>query len=256
MTPRKRPSIQSFKIRNSTNEDIAAIKIWLSAESISDQTHSFIDQWDIIEKRHRSGSLLVCLDPSHQHPIAFQVNASVDPQILVVRKEWRRKGVGESLVEHYIKEVLPKKEPIPVVQCCPLSSVPFWKKMGFRVWTTKNYSTYGRLLIEPKRKLPKNRPTIWVRIKASSLSTSEDRYETIVRRKAAIMAGGSLALEQRVALFDPRHPFYETPFLEVFAGRKLVFRGKANSPQATQLGFERCENGFFIDKLHPQKITQ
>jgi GNAT superfamily N-acetyltransferase len=256
MTVRNRPSSQSFSIRNSTDEDLAAIKVWLSKESMSDETHSFIGNWEIIEKYHRSGSLLVCLEPIQKQPIAFQANATVNPEILVVQKEWRRLGIGESLVNHYIKKVLPKKQPILIVRCCPLTSMPFWKKMGFKVWTAQNGFTYGRLLIEPLRSLPKTRPTIRVRIKASPQYSSYGDYETIVRRKAAILESGSIRLEKRVALFDPRHPNYETPFLEIFAGMKMIFKGKATSSQAIQLGVERCENGFFIDKLHPKKVNQ
>jgi len=250
MTARKRRSSQSFEIRSSTAEDLPAIKNWLSAESVSDPFNSLFGNWGEIENHHQSGSLVVCLEPKQKQPIAFLAIASINPEILEVHKEWRKTGIGKLLVTHCIKEALQKNQPILVIQCCPLSSIPFWKKMGFKVWTAANHLTYGRLLIEPKHRLPKAHPTVRVRF---VVRYTNDWHQTIMRRKAALLVSGIIKLEKRVALSDPRSPYFETPFLEIFAGRTMIFKGKATSPQAIQLGVERCENGFFIDKLHPKK---
>ena len=81
--------------------------------------------------------MIVYVDGKTGSPVAFQMGCLLHPGILEVKHDMRGRGIGRKLVEYCIERARERNECILKIQCKPPTSIPFWKKMGFRLLDPK-----------------------------------------------------------------------------------------------------------------------
>jgi GNAT superfamily N-acetyltransferase len=130
VTPRRRRST----IRRSTDADIKAIYNWLVTQDAQELSGTFLCNWNLTEKCHHERELLVYIDGETSEPVAYQWGGLLQPGILEVRYDMRRKGIGKKLVERRIAQAYKLDQCLLLIQCKPSTSIPFWKSMGFTLF--------------------------------------------------------------------------------------------------------------------------
>lgn len=136
-----------------TQFDLEEIEKWLIAEN-KKFNEGFYCNWAIIEKAFKD-TKLVTID-FKERPIGFLVWSKgeiyVEIDILEIRPEYRKKGIGEDFFDK-ISDYFKQKGFLAIkLFCSPIESEKFWQKMGFIKFPKRGYSesdlTYFKLLIE------------------------------------------------------------------------------------------------------------
>ena len=148
----------SLKFRISTDDDMKKIHQWLEVEYEKNNQTGFLCNWELTQKTHNNGNVLVCVDKSSSNdPIAYMW---LDFGIVNVKEEFAKQGVGRSLVEYALKH-LSKLGVICVnIQCRPSTSIPFWKLMGFTFYD----KILAYKIIDKTLKLPDGGSSVHVEI--------------------------------------------------------------------------------------------
>lgn len=117
-----------MQVQQALPEHLPPIRRWLQ-ESGS----GFINNWNLISVAQSKGDLHVVV--AAREPIAFCLATSETIDILEVRKEFRRKGVGRRLVSQVVEAACVNGALGIYGFCKPMESLHFWKKNGFEhVW--------------------------------------------------------------------------------------------------------------------------
>lgn len=239
------------RIRWSRREDLPKIRAWLETDD-RQGVENFLCNWEIIEDAHRDRSLLVYVDDKTGDPVAFQVGQLIGPGILEVRNDFRRRGIGQKLVEHCVKLAGKRDCCCLYIQCNPASSIPFWKKMGFTLMP--NDETRHAYRVLPKHhELPVGRP---VEVKIQFYCEERRWDKNVPAYASAILEGVQTAenvvcLPERVCAFRKLCPEPSDALVEIATNGKTLYFDKAKYSEASNLGVRRCANAFYVDKIFP-----
>lgn len=123
-----------FHVSKPTDNQVDKILEWLREESANGAEDGFWNNNKVIAQSHETGSLLVAIEKSSSLPVGFlcfdQINAIIN--ILNVKLDYRKQGVGRLLADHIIRESIDSGFPGLLIDRNPSSSIPFWNNLGFR----------------------------------------------------------------------------------------------------------------------------
>ncbi|CCK81211.1 GNAT family N-acetyltransferase [Desulfobacula toluolica] len=242
-----------LEIRWSTDEDMPRIHEWLQEEKSQGVHGNFLCNWNLTKQCHQEGNLLVLLDKMEGIPIGYQWGQLLQSGILQIRNSWRGKGLGRLVVEHCIDLALEQDEMVLQIECKPLSSIPFWKSMGFTVVEGeygRNAQGY-RVLTKPLQ-LPSEGVNTTVRI---SIFPEDRKWSDDVSPidsfspRSMQSTDGQVHLAERVAFSFHLHEGSRDPVIEILINGKVLYRDKAKYQEAQDRGVRLCLNGFFIDQV-------
>jgi len=242
-------------IRHSTNRDIREIKKWLFCDAQSTEG-TFRCNWNLIEKSHKNGDLIVYVESKSDTAVAYQFGSLCCPGILEVRRDMRRKGIGRKLVEYRIAEAYASDECLLHIQCTPATSIPFWQRIGFTLIKSKSGEQFAYRILEKKHIVPANGKTVNVKIRFFPEDKKWDRKiraYSVAKPPAVRTSDGVIHLNERVSLFNLLHPDCRDVVVEIKVAGQCWYCNKAKYPEAEQIGVKSCLNGFFIDQLFPEE---
>lgn len=244
------------RIRQSDNADIVAILGWLRAEYEQAGTgRGFWCNRSIIASAHEEGRLVVADDGDTERAIAFQVGGLLHPGILVVRPDKRGMGFGRRLVEYCIARAVEEDECVLHIDCKPVSSVPFWKHMGFRLFSDafcefcpSDVTNHAFRILERRhnvRSSPEGSVEIGIHFRTECGFTLNH-----------LQVGGMKRDDRRVALpcratsYCPARVFCGDTFVDVQSNGRPLYSGKAKYEEAKAIGVQN-HNGevYFIDEV-------
>jgi GNAT superfamily N-acetyltransferase len=226
-----------------------AIHAWLKDHALRKVHGTFLCNWNLTEKVHRRGELLVYIDPESAQPVAYQWGGLVSPGILEVREDMRGQGIGKVLVEHRMALAAIAGEDILYIQCKPSSSIPFWQRMGFQLLADRSHGDYAyrfmpRTLQLPDDGLPAQVVVEWLPERA--------RYEpetkpVLVQRMQGKRVGNEVFLAERALFLDKIDG--EDSVARISVDGEVWYFNKVKYPLAEIAGVRRGANGFYVDSL-------
>jgi len=240
------------EIRTSTDADFKAIADWLREERSQGIHGNFYCNLNSVENSHARGDLLVYVDGPTGSPVAFQLGGLIYPGILEVRHDMRGHGIGRKLVEHCVERARARNECILKIECTPPTSIPFWKKMGFKLLDPKSDRNLAYRIVEKRHELPTGGIPANVVIRFFQLAQLNQKGARPCKlsRPAAIRTpDGMVHLDHQVQFCTELHPNIVDAVVRIDVdGQTLCFE-KAKYPLAKCLGVQRCPHGFFIDHI-------
>lgn len=244
--------LRSPHARRSTDEDIEVIHRWLARQEADGVHGTFLCNWTITLERHKDGELLVYIDPATGEAIAYQWGNLVRSGILEVRSDRRRQGIGEAMVRHRLAEAFDHNEDLLVIQCKPISSIPFWRRMGFETVQGERGNTYGYRVLRRQLNLPAEGRPVAVSIEWFPESRKWDRgtVATGTFTPAAVQTlDGDVHLAERVHSFDglPGQPRTGDVVVRIIVAGEERYFDKAKYDEAGWVGVQRCRNGYYLD---------
>lgn len=240
------------EIRTSTDADFKAIADWLRDEDRQGIPGSFYCNLEIIESSHRDGKLLVYVDVTTGLPVAFQLGGLIYPGILEVKHDMRGRGIGTKLVEYCIERARARNECILKIECTPSTSIPFWNKMGFKLLDPKSDRDLAYRIVEKRHELPTGGVPANVVIRFFQLAQLNQKGARPCKlsRPAAIRTpDGMVHFDHQVQFCTELYPSIVDAVVRIDVDRETLYFEKAKYPLARRLGVQRCENGFFIDRI-------
>ena len=240
------------EIRTSTDRDFKAIADWLRDEDRQGVADSFYCNLDAIESSHQKGRLLVYLDGSTGLPVAFQLGGLIHPGILEVRHDMRGRGIGRKLVEHCVERARASNECILKIQCKPETSIPFWKKMGFKLLDPKAERRLAYRIVEKRHELPTGGVPADVVIRffqQGQMNQKGARPCKLSRPVAVRTDDGLVHLDHQVQFCTELYPNIVDAVVRIDVDGETLCFEKAKYPLAKRLGVQRCPHGFFIDRI-------
>jgi GNAT superfamily N-acetyltransferase len=142
-----------LNIRLATKPDFEEIESWLKKEYKSGQG-GFYSNINLIKDGQKEGTLTVAVCESNNLPIAFYLGSKCMAEILEVKHDYRKKGIGKLLMKYILERA--KKEGCIGVSgfCSPKESLPFWLSIGFERVTNPNESYQVAYPLRRRHKLP------------------------------------------------------------------------------------------------------
>jgi len=240
------------QIRKSTDRDLRLIHAWLADQDAKNIPGTFFCNWEIIKKCHKEKRLTVYLHGPKEEPVAYRAGGLLGAGILEVRHDWRRKGIGRKLINYLIDLERKKDECVLMIQCKPSSSIPFWKRMGFKLFQYGDRKNHAYQILKKKRQLPQNGKPIEITIRffpedkkwGKNLSALK-----VASPKAVKMPNGFIELSERVIFFPAIYGEIRDAVIEIKIAGKILFCDKAKNPAARNLGVQWCTNGFYVDRI-------
>lgn len=239
-----------MRIRRSTDADLSEILRWLSDEDARGVDGCFHRNRNVVSGAHQGGKLYVAVEPSENKAVAFILGGLYGPEILAVREEWRRHGVGRQLAEFWLEEAKRRDLCALEIQCEPRTSIHFWQAMGFELYA----DNYAFKVIEKTFDLPGDAQEVAVTIRFfPERARWEQDVEPLmeVSPRAVRLHGGKIALAERVTFFNRgrRGASCGDPVVAIEVEGALVYRDKAKYDEAEALGVKGDSFAFSIDSL-------
>ena len=216
---------------------------------------NFLCNWNMLERAHQDGDLLVYIDGQSGQPVAFQLNKLIHPGILQVRKAYRRKGIGRKMVERCFSLNGKRNECCLYIQCEPSSSIPFWESMGFAlINNTRDGHNYAYRIIEKNLSLPEKGmdSRVVIRFFPESRKWKPNKIPFAIHEpKARLGQDNIIYLEKRVAFHTETQTdtFERDIVIGIEVEGKQRYLDKAKYPEAQAIGVRHCTNGFYIDQI-------
>lgn len=235
-------------IRRAIDDDMRNILEWLREEQRQGRQENFLCNWSIIEAEHRKKAVLVCVDHKSDSPVGFFAGSLATDAIIEVKYDLRGSGIGRALVERAVKRSKDCDERLLLVECAPITSVPFWKRMGFTLFGEE----HAYRVLPLKHELPSGAPRVDVTIR---FYPEEKKWHPDVQPLhsyapvAVRIRAEEVQLAERVFFFAELHPEARDVVAEVIVGSTKVYSDKVKYPEGEQIGFKRCRNGYQIDKI-------
>lgn len=253
------PALIQDTIRQSTRRDLEIVTAWLREQERQGISDTFCCNLEVIEIGHSKGRLVVYVDGRTDSPVAFQLGGLIYPGILEVRHDMRGRGIGRKLVEHCIQRARERNECILNIECTPSTSVPFWKKMGFRLLDPKAARPLAYRIVDKRHQLPVNGVPAKVTIRffrLEQMHTKGAKPCKLSRPGAVRTPDGMIHLDQQVLFYPALYPNIIDAVVRIEVdGNTLCFE-KAKYPLARRLGVQQCAHGFFIDRIDPSAVPQ
>ena len=243
--------MSNISIRKSTDQDLTEIHSWLVQQTKDNIHGTFLCNWNLTQKCHEEGRLIVAIDSSNNEVIAYQWGGLKFPGILEVRNDKRGLGIGRKIVEYCIEQASNEGVNALHIQCTPESSRPFWEHMGFIVYDEDDRHAY-KMIDHFQCSCPQSANTISVRIRFfPEFSIWKEDTPHISEYNPTVWKSdhGVLQLEKRISVFTELNDWAGDPVVEVCIGDKQIYIGKAKHNGAEDLGFI-CEYGsIYIDQM-------
>jgi len=239
-------------IRRSSRDDVQAVHAWLVDEEERGVHGNFLCNWQVVESAHRDDKLLVYVDGVSSLPVGFQLGGLIQPGILQVRNEYRRRGIGRKLVERCITLAYKRDHCLLYIECKPSSSIPFWERMGFNLLENNAGGNYAYRILHKQHALPEVGSDIKVVIRfyANGRQWDETTPPYITATPAAkLTPNGTVYLAERVLFHEGVYPTARDMVVEIEVAGERLFLDKAKYERAQQLGVIQCRNGFYIDRI-------
>jgi len=236
------------KIRVANKEDLIQIETWLKEEV--EYSNGFYHNFGIIENYFKKQLLFVYEE--NNSILGFITGSIKSPSIINVRKTFKGKGIGKKL--YYYLENKSRENNVCLIDiiCEPTTSIPFWKKMGFRIIETNNINQYTRAfkILDYNLEVP-----IGDKIEVEIYSfDSETIYDKNISPKDIIKIKG--VVKDNIIYFNKRLIFptygfgeYKEITLKIIVNNKQIFFDKTKRPKAKELGIEKNNCSYYIDKL-------
>jgi len=243
-------------IRQSHDADLAAILAWLKLEY--DRAGTGTGFWcnrSIVEQAHDDGRLVVADDGDTDRAVAFQVGGLLHPGILEVRPDKRRMGFGRRLVEYCIARAKEDDECVLHIDCRPVSSVPFWKGMGFHLFSDafgercpSEFRNHAFRVLERSHTIASTgRASVPVDVcfRAESGTILSEVHTFGAQCSKRIL------LHERVISYGPTYVFeLGDTFVDVHVNGRELYSDKAKYPEAAAIGVQARGGGvYLIDEL-------
>jgi predicted N-acetyltransferase YhbS len=194
-----------MEIRHATRADLEAIHAWLIQEKKAGADGNFLCNFDFIANGQRNRRLVVLCEAGDKTPVAFCLMTSAELSILAVRADRRGQGFGTVLARHCMEKLRKAGVPGLVGECQPLTSVPFWKKMGFAPVYSEHPEYKMAIRFPRTARLPKNKPSHFIRIGLFDLSAKTPLVHPFIGRAAYFDAHEALLyrLEEEYVEYMP-----------------------------------------------------
>jgi len=239
----------NIAIQNATEQDLEFIKMWLKQEQI-DTEEGFFPNWNIIEKVYQNNRLIVLIINDSACGFAVCRKSGID--ILEIHPDFRKRGYGRFLVQYIIDKAYEDDLSVVRIECEPETSIPFWKKMGFTVYETKeldkNYIGYK--VLERKLTLLKGKEIPF----SISFYPEEVRYEKniepfkIYRGIGSVNNLGEISLPERAICFYPQSE--KDPVVLININGKEVYKDKVKRSAANSFGVQGYDGYvYYLDKI-------
>ncbi len=233
-------------IRFATEKDIKNIHRWLVSQDKKGIHGTFLCNWDLTQEIYNEGSLIVYIDDKSNEPIAY---IWADFGILEVRENKRGQGIGRALTEYAIEKKRKLGEVAIRIECAPLSSIPFWKHMGFNLYTDK----YAYILLNQEYLLPEIGNPVVANIKfypeckkwEAETPPIESFSPTAVKTPEGI-----IHFDRLVSIFTGKNEWDYDPVVEISVDGNLLYLDKAKYPEASDLGVIQSSYAFSIKCLY------
>ena len=238
------------QIRSSTDSDLQEILNWLSKQDKIGIEGTFYCNRNLTIQEHNKGKLIVCIDPATDQPVAYQWGGLISPGILEVRADKRGQGIGKELVEYRIKEARENDKCLLRIQCTPITSIPFWKHMGFQLYGRNENDAY--MLLDKKFDLPKDGDPCILKIcfYPEERNWKEDTVPIKIFTPLAIKkADNFIYLSERVSYFHISNKFDNDPVISININGEQVYLDKAKYEHAQELGVQMDGSAFYIDMI-------
>lgn len=232
-----------------TSDDLEKIHCWLIDQNQNGVDESLLSNWSLTQKTHSEGQLLVALDGID--PVAYLWG---DFGILEVKHSHRRRGVGRALVDYGIREANANGHICLVIECAPVTSVPFWKAMGFIFFD----ATHAYYPIESSVEVSEHATAAIVSIafypESRKWDTNTDPIQTFTPA-AYWESDRTICLKQRLVYYQPSHRQLGDPVLEVVISGNQIYLDKAKYEEARQIGVYQKDGAFAIEYIHTNNAT-
>lgn len=242
-------------VRQATDADVEYIHSWLQTQSAGDVPGTFMCNWNLTLEVHAEGKLVVYADPATDLAVAYQWGGLLRPGIMEVRADLRGRGIGQTLTRYLLAQAWAKDEDILYIECKPSSSIPFWQRMGFRIIpATHTGKNYAYRIVPRQLPLPEGSPAhVRIEFFAEGRKWNPVLAPFAVYTPPAVQAeDGDVWLAERVHVFNGGYDRSNT-LRDIVARVEVdgseVFLDKLKYDAASDLGFNECTNGYYMDVL-------
>ena len=235
----------SLLMRTATDQDNKKIHSWLKEQNSQKIDGSFLCHWQLTEEKHQDKKLIVAI--SNDEPIAYIWE---DFGILEVRHNFKRKGVGKQIVEYALDRASEKEKINIQITCAPKTSIPFWKKMGFKLYNHQDAS----YVFHPKLHMPKTGKKVSVVINVYPETALHNGTQSPIKTFSplAIMTDdGVIHLDYRVAAYIPKEECKGDIAIKIIIEHKQQLFAKAKHEISKKIGVNYQPRAFAIEKIHP-----
>jgi GNAT superfamily N-acetyltransferase len=227
----------SYFRRKATASDLAVISAWLQYES-EQATYGvdggyFWSNIDLIKEGHRRGDITALIDLDYDRAVAFCLSAGDSLEILAVRADLRRRGLGRMFAAGMIDEARRAGMMGLRAQCAPRSSIPFWESLGFakvdgfgdEYWVALPFR--GRTELSPEAAACSIQIQLWDQYQETQMGSP---HET-----PAAMTSKGILLENHFVECLPDGDVK----IQIQLNRREVFLRKVKYRESQDLGIER-----------------
>lgn len=254
---RKRASRRN--IRSAIDSDIPVIRAWLLAHEKAGISETLAVNWDTTLEVYREKGMLIYECPHSRQAVAyFWGSLHSTSSILEIRHDYRGRGIGRAMVQYLIRQAISAREVLLHIDCAPISSVPFWQRMGFTVLSAGAYESKAVCKLGVPLRLPLDGTEVQVVIRFLTEDALYNGGASLFEcsPRAVRAKDGTIRLAERVAHFSPSILGLRGDLaVELWVNGHQLYRGKAKYDKAENLGVFRCRNGFAIDRIVTSKAS-
>ncbi|MES2433051.1 MAG: GNAT family N-acetyltransferase [Pseudomonadota bacterium] len=239
-------------IREANKGDLLELHDWLQRE-YREINEGFFSNWNLIEEAFDVGELVVLVVEGQS--VAFLVDGRYGPDIVEVRPDLRGRGFGQIIAEEAIRRAYKRDLSVIKIACAPITSVPFWRKMGFTTVAGRDGRGGGDFAYKILEKDLVQQNGIRG-LFSISLFPEERGYNTNTKPHFTVQGVGSVAgsvlhLPSRVALFEARTQHSDDMVVRVEINGSCLFEDKLKRPAAAEIGvLSDVGYNYFIDFIN------
>lgn len=238
-------------ICNATEADLETVLDWLKREYEED-CEGFWANRNIITDAQLDGELYILKDEGE--PVALYVGNDDSMFILSVKKDCRGRGYGKELAEFAIQNVRSAGACVVEIKCEPITSIPFWKKMGFRLFAPHDSNCNQAYLIFEKSyelspEAKKEKVTVRM-YPESALDNPETKYLKEWVLDTVREKNDQLSLEKRVVFYNPLNLVGRDLVGEILVDGKQLIKDKVKRDEMEEFGVQEAPCGtYFIESV-------
>lgn len=224
--------------------------LWLKREH-KEAGSGFWDNRNVLRRALTQGELWVI--QKNGEAVAFQA-----PEIFAVQKNAQGAGLGKALAQGWAVRAKASGFNVLKVRCSPVTSWPFWKKMGFKRYYDRNdtASILARCIIKRTFRLPHRLPSsnVLVNLYPESVkyqSSPDNVKEVAACSLKAVNDQGLIRLGRRVVAFPGDERDGKHLVVKIEIDGDLILFSKVHTAKAREIGVEynQMDGTFFIDNI-------
>ena len=235
-------------IRFATKKDMKTIHNWLIRQDKDNVYESFLCNWNLTKEVYDKENIFVYIDNETDESVAYMWP---NFGIVEVRGDKRKQGLGSILVDFGIKYAIESGVTAIKIECAPITSVPFWRKMGFVFYTDK----HAYFLLNKEHSFPDvgNLVSVYIRFYPECKNWKPETAPLKIFSQTAMKTPeGNIYLKNRISIFKEDN-WGGDPVIEINIDGKLLYLDKAKYPVASKLGIKNELYTFSIDRLYTAK---